>query len=86
MWDIKKCYNVRKDFKRVEDTEVGRRISKYVQINNKEELEEEMRKGEKAKGVNTSSKEQRSNARYNETRTIFPLKANMTQTQSNSKG
>ena len=54
-----------------------KRIKKYVIKKNKEEIEEEMKKGKKTKDLNECSKEYMSKLNFNEARMIFLLKSNM---------
>ena len=84
--ELKKFYNIREDLKRIEAKEGKKRIKKYVIKKNKEEIEEEMKKGKKTKDLNECSKENMSKLNFNEARTIFLLKSKMIETKANVKG
>merc|ERR1711874_899115 len=55
--ELKIFYNIREDLKRIEAKEGKKRVKKYVIKKNKEEIEEEMKKGKKAKDLNECNKE-----------------------------
>ena len=84
--ELKKFYNIREDLKRIEAKEGKKRIKQYVIKKNKEEIEEEMKKGKKAKDLNECNKEYMSKLNFNEARMIFLLKSNMIETKANFKG
>ena len=65
---------------------VSTSLQQYVIKKNKEEIEEEMKKGKKAKDLNECNKEYMSKLNFNEARMIFLLKSNMIETKANFKG
>merc|ERR1711874_191945 len=84
--ELKIFYNIREDLKIIEAKEGKKRVKKYVIKKNKEEIEEEMKKGKKAKDLNEYNKEYMSKLNFNEARMIFLLKSNMVETKANFKG
>jgi len=70
----KKFYNITEDVKIIKAKEGKIIINKYIIKKNKEEIEEDMKKGKKTKDLNEYNREYMSELNFNEARMIFILK------------
>ena len=83
--ELKEYYNIKEDLKNIEKREGKRRMKKHITKKNDEEIEEEIRKGKKAKNINEMNNDYMTKLNFREARMIFLMKTNMIETKVNYK-
>merc|ERR1712106_468280 len=79
--ELKEYYNIKEDLKNIEKREGKRRMKKHITNKNDEEIDEEIRKGKKAKNINEMNNDYMTKLNFREARMIFLMKTNMIETK-----